>query len=152
MLYRLSQKFFFSPSFLHSEVLQFKDTCKLSRELRCMIAMTTGNTLNNENFLETKHFMLQSPIRVETSIASTWVSPLRVRSASRSARGPSEWLRNEGGCSQREVAECLSVTRRTVNTGDQGCALAKNQDPRSTKIPHNAKGSGSRILKIPHRK
>ena len=58
------------------------------RVLKCVVAITTGTTLYNGNFLETNIFMIESLINAKTSDAATWVSLMRVRSASRSARGP----------------------------------------------------------------
>ena len=44
---------------------------------------------------------------------------------------------------------CIRAAQQPNGGAEQGCASAKNQDPRSTKISHNAEASGSRIPKIP---
>ena len=52
-----------------------------------------NNMLDNTNFLETTILVIEGLINAQTSDPATWVSPMRVRSASRAACGPKEWLK-----------------------------------------------------------
>ena len=78
----------FSPLSSHSEALLLYDTCKLPHKLKCVVAIATSNMLNNTNFFGTSILVIESLINAQTSDAATWVSPMWVRSASRSACGP----------------------------------------------------------------
>ena len=87
LTYRVSHISSFSPLFSHSEALLLYGTCKFSRKLNCVVAITTDNMPNNTNFLESNILMIEILINAKTSDAVTWVSPMLVRSASLSARG-----------------------------------------------------------------
>ena len=83
----------FSPLFSHLEALLLYGTFNFFRKLNCVVTIATSKMLNNTNFLEVSILMIESVIDGKTSDSAIWLSPMRVRSTSRSSRGPQEWLK-----------------------------------------------------------